>query len=335
MVQLPTFGIQLHAVWPMSAYAELAQLVETYPCFEELTVHDVIWNRPVWPIVTIIASSTRRVKVGPDVTHPYVRHPAITANNIAAIDELTGGRAVLGIGRGSFFEYLGIDTNTGPHAVREMVLLVRKLLSGDSEPFEGKVFRADERAVFRWKPPRKDIPIFIGAFGPKMLAVAGEVADEVRPPGMGNPAVLQAVAQAVREGERAAGRAPGSVKLGAEVWTCLSEDKYTAWRMASRLVAQFVPYLGHLPTLAGLDPTELDEVRSLAAKGQIEEAASRISEATVDAFCIWGPAKRAIAWLERIVSMQLSSVTFSGILGPDVREAIDTLGRRVVPHFSG
>jgi len=61
-----------------------------------------------------------------------------------------------------------------------------------------------------------------------MLAVAGEVADEVRPPGMGNPAVLQAVQQAVRRGEQLAGRRPGSVKMGAEVWTCLSEDSSLA-----------------------------------------------------------------------------------------------------------
>lgn len=329
----PIFGIQLHAVWPMSAYSELAQLVESYSCFYELTVHDVIWNRPVWPILTLIASATRRLKIGPDVTHPFVRHPAITANNIAAIDELTGGRAVLGIGKGSFFEYLGIASQNATHAVREMVLLVRRFLGKDGAPFYGKVFSADERAVLRWDPPRREIPIFIGAFGPKMLGVAGEVADEVRPPGMGNLAVLQAVQQAVRQGERAAGRPPGSVRLGAEVWTCLSEDKALAWKMASRLVAQFTPYLGNLPQLAGLDPEEVERVRSLARQGRLDEASSSISEATVDAFCIWGPAHRAVTWLERTVPLGLSSITFSGVLGPDVREAIHTLGKRVVPHF--
>jgi 5,10-methylenetetrahydromethanopterin reductase len=333
--ELPSFGIQLHAVWPMSAYRELAELVETFPCFDELTVHDVIWNRPVWPILTLIASATRRVKVGPDVTHPFVRHPAITANNIAAIDELTQGRAVLGIGKGSFFESIGIFSDKATDAVREMVLLTRRFLAGDRVPFRGQVFSADERAVLRWQPFRKEIPIFIGAFGPKMLAVAGEVADEVRPPGIGNPAVLQAVQQAVRRGEQLAGRRPGSVKMGAEVWTCLSEDSSLAWRMASRLVAQFTPYLGNLPELAGLDPDEVKSVRALASQGRLEEAASAISEATVNAFCIWGPADRAVAWLERVLPMGLTSITFSGTLGPDVRESIRTLGARVIPYFTG
>ncbi len=319
----------------MSAYRELAELVESYPCFEELTVHDVIWNRPVWPILTLIASATRRLKVGPDVTHPFVRHPAITANNIAAIDELTGGRAVLGFGRGSFFEYIGIASENATEAVREAVLLIRRFLGRDTSPFHGKVFSADERAVFRWEPPRGDIPIFIGAFGPKMLAVAGEVADEVRPPGMGNPGVLKAVERAVRRGESLTGRKPGSVKLGAEVWTCLSEDRALAWRVASRLVAQFTPYLGNLPELAGLDPEELQRVKTLASQGRVEEAAACISESTVDAFCIWGPPRRAVAWLERVVPMGLSSITFSGILGPDVREAIHMLGTKVVPQFVG
>lgn len=92
----------------MWEYPALARAVESHEVFQELSVHDVVWWRPVWPILTLVAEHTDRVLVGPDVTHPYLVHPAATAQNLAALDELSRGRAVLGVGRGSFLEPLGI-----------------------------------------------------------------------------------------------------------------------------------------------------------------------------------------------------------------------------------
>ena len=72
----------------MWEYPALARAVESHGAFSELTVHDVVWWRPVWPILTLVAEHTERVLVGPDVTHPYLVHPAVTAQNVAALDEL-------------------------------------------------------------------------------------------------------------------------------------------------------------------------------------------------------------------------------------------------------
>ncbi|MFI5268715.1 MAG: LLM class flavin-dependent oxidoreductase, partial [Chloroflexota bacterium] len=114
------FGIQLHTDWPLREYPRLARTIEDYG-FGELTVHDVIWNRPLWPVLTLIAEHTSRLLIGPDVTHPFARHPVVTAANVAAIDELSGGRAILGVGQGSFFEAARIGHGRPIAAVRDMI----------------------------------------------------------------------------------------------------------------------------------------------------------------------------------------------------------------------
>jgi len=172
------FGIQLHGSFPMGAYADLARSVERHS-FVELTVHDVIWWRPVWPILTLLAAATERVAVGPDVTHPYLRHAVVTASNLAALDELSRGRAILGVGRGSLLEPLGISRRGSEKAVRRLVEEVGRFLAG-----------THEQANFLWRPPRARVPVFVGAFGPRIVETAAGWAAEIRPPGTWDTAVF-------------------------------------------------------------------------------------------------------------------------------------------------
>jgi len=170
------FAVQLHGTFPMDRYPALARAVEQRP-FSELTVHDVVWWRPAWPILTLIGACTERVLVGPDVTHPLLVHPIVTAANLAALDELTDGRAVLGVGRGSLLERLGIEP-AKPAQVAGLVREVRGYLAGS----------------FNWKQRRSTVEVFVGAFGPQMLELAcAGWADEVRPPGIWDVRFLEDV----------------------------------------------------------------------------------------------------------------------------------------------
>ncbi len=327
------FGIQLHANWPVREYARIARLVEQYD-FEEITVHDVLWNRPVWPILTVIALNTERAKVGPDVTHPYVRHPAVTASNIAAIDEITGGRAILGVGMGSFFEPINVPFDRPLTAVRDMVEIVRKLLRSDPTPYQGKMFQANEQALLHWHPVRPDVPIFAGAYGPKMLRMCGGLVDEVRPPGVWDPRYVEMVRQTVDEGAVAAGRKPGSVIVNAEVWTSVSRDREAAIALARSVLINFIPYLSPISAYLGLDREELDAVCRLVQAGRREDAARTLSDRTLHTFFAAGTPDDIVRGSERIFDAGVELLGFSGVLGPDVEEAIHLLGKEVVPHFS-
>ena len=221
------FAVQLHGTFPMDRYPALARAVEQR-AFSELTVHDVVWWRPAWPILTLIGGCTERVLVGPDVTHPLLVHPIVTAANLAALDELTGGRAVLGVGRGSLLERLGIDP-ARPAQVARLVREVRAHLAGS----------------FNWKPRRSSVEVFVGAFGPQMLELACTGwADEVRPPGIWDVRFLEDVKA----------RLAGRVRLGCEVWTVVDTDRERARDLGREVLARFLPAMGVMTRFYGVDP---------------------------------------------------------------------------------
>jgi 5,10-methylenetetrahydromethanopterin reductase len=302
VAQRPRFGIQLHTDWPLADYPRLARVIEDRG-FGELTVHDVIWNRPVWPVLTLIAEHTSRVLVGPDVTHPFARHPVVTAANIAAIDELSGGRAILGLGQGSFFEPAGIEHDRPVAAVRELIEVVRRLLAGDRSGFEGQRFRLEPGAALRF--PARPAPMFVGTFGPRMIEMAAGLVDEVRPPGQWASAYLEVVQRHIRRGAGRAGRDPAEVELAVDVWPFASRDRAAAQAMAERHTPRFLPYMKTLTDFYGIDPAD---VPSAAAT-----------------FTAVGDAAELIDGCQRLLAAGAKRITFSGALGPDVDEALAIL----------
>lgn len=321
------FGIQLHGTFPMRRYPALARTIESYP-FQELTVHDIVWWRPVWPILTLIAEHTERVLVGPDVTHPYLRHPADTAACIAALDELSGGRAILGLGAGSMLEPLGIDAERPVVAVREAAELTWRLLANGREPYGGELFRASPEAAFRWKPPRQRVLTFVGAYAPRMVAEAPKWADELRPPGVWAPGFF---AEVKRRALQVAGRR--DFRVGCDVWISLGDDRDEARALGRRILAQFLPLRVFAPQVAffEIDPAEVSSVREDMARGDVAAAASRISDRTLDTFVACGSVGDIVTGLERLLEAGPATVTFSGRLGPDPERAIELLGREVLP----
>lgn len=269
----------------MTAYPQLARAVERGP-FAELTVHDVVWWRPVWPILTLLGAGTERVLVGPDVTHPLLVHPVVTAANLAALDELTGGRAVLGVGRGSLLEPLGIRP-AAPARVRALVEEIERHLGGS----------------FHWQPPRRRVPVFVGAFGHRMLeeACAGW-ADEVRPPGVWDIGFFQRIKVQLR----------GRVRLGCEVWTVLDRDRERARAWGRELLGRFLPAMGAITRFYGVDPNQRP-----------------IPERTLDLFVAAGTPAEIARGLERLLAAGPATVTFSGRLGPDPLWALAELARVV------
>jgi 5,10-methylenetetrahydromethanopterin reductase len=314
----------------MGEYPELARAVESHG-FDELTVHDIVWWRPVWPILTLIAEHTERVLVGPDVTHPYLRHPADTAANVAALDELSDGRAILGLGAGSMLDPIGLAIERPLAAVRETAELTQRLLARDRTPYDGTVFHATEQAQFFWEPPRPRVPVFVGAYAPRMVAAAPGFADELRPPGIWSPAFFRDVQRRARE---AAG--DPNFPVGCDVWTSVGSDRGEARALGRRILAQFLPLRVFAPQVEfhGIDPREVAAVRDAMSAGNVARAADEISDRTLDTFVASGDARDVVEGLEELLAAGPSTVTFSGRLGPDPRRALELLGRDVLPAVS-
>ncbi len=166
---------------------------------------DVIWvpdsqslYRELYVSCAVCASSTTRTLLGPNVTNPLTRHPAVTASAIATVDELSGGRALLAIATGdSAVLNLGLKPARLAE-MREYVLALRGLLEGGAVRYQGNPCSPG------WH--RKRIPLYIAAEGPRGIRLAGEVADGVIIGAGLTPEVAADALTWLEEGARASGR---------------------------------------------------------------------------------------------------------------------------------
>jgi 5,10-methylenetetrahydromethanopterin reductase len=289
---------------PVTAVGDRAALAERLG-YQDVWVADDRFYRDVYLCLAHAAARTRTIRLATCVTDPYSRHPALTAMAVATLDELSGGRAVLGIGAGvAGFAALGIAREKPARAIREAVELVRRLLAGETVTCRGEVIRF-EGGRLGFAAPRSDVPVYVASNGPLGQRVAGAVADGAIVEGCGTPEEACALQAEVRAGARRAGRDPDTVELVARLNTCIGADGAAARdvlrpRVARTLAAGLLRYatlaaqgialpeaarasvagLGYVPGVEPylhLLPLVPDRfVDALALAGTVEEVAARV-----------------------------------------------------------
>jgi len=172
--------------------------------------------REMYVSLTIAALNTKKARIGPLVTNPITRHPAVTASAMATLDELTGGRTFLGLGTG---DTALVNLGQRPATVaklRQYIMCVKELLAGHEVEWDGGI------AHTRWS--RRHIPIILAAEGPRMLRLAGEVADgAVVHVGMSPDIVLSAFNK-VKESSVDVGRDPDVLELSVHAKVNINDD---------------------------------------------------------------------------------------------------------------
>lgn len=212
---------------PMERMLERVKLAEDNG-YDTVWLADERFYREVYSCLTYFALHTTRVKLGPCVTDPYARHPALTAMAIATLDEISGQRALLGIGAGiSGFAELGIDRKKPARAIRESIELIRMLLRGETVTYQGEVIVFTEGKL-SFAPVRSEIPIFVASNGPLGQKTSGAVADGAIMEACGNVEEVRAFRAVLDAGSATTGRAPGSVQLIARLNTCIAPDGHAA-----------------------------------------------------------------------------------------------------------
>jgi len=224
---------------PAAQLAERARLAEMCG-FDAVWVADERFYREVYAVLARLALATRRVELGPCVTDPFSRHPALTAMAIATLDEIADGRAMLGLGAGvSGFAELGIRPTKAPRAMREAVTLVRALWRGE------RVDVAGEAVSFRggrldFAPIRSEIPVHIASNGRLGQRAAGAVADGAIMEACGAAAEAAAFRAEVERGAAAAERHPRAVRLTARLNACIAADGSRARDVVRPSVARYL-----------------------------------------------------------------------------------------------
>jgi len=168
------------------------------------------------------------VRLGPCVTDPYSRHPALTAMAIATLDEIAGGRAVLGFGAGvSGLAELGIDSSRSATAIREGIDLVRRLLAGATVTLKGEQISFHDGRL-DWAPARAGIPIYVASQRAAGCRVAGRLADGAIMQGALAEPLVRFLRDTVHGAAREAGRDPARIELVARLNACIHDDRRAA-----------------------------------------------------------------------------------------------------------
>ena len=186
----------------------------------------------VYTLLGALAVSTERIRLGTAVTNPLTRHPTVTASAFSTLAELSGGRATLGISVGdSALKSMNLDV-ARMATLAETVALCRKLLRGEAVSCgEGKMAQLPRVAP--------SVPIYVAATGPKMLALAGKIADGVILMNGVAPELICEAVRIVREGKRAADREQESVRIA--VWAACHPSRDAVKFNVARAILRNIP----------------------------------------------------------------------------------------------
>lgn len=205
ILALPEIGLRLSGALDPRRCVELAKAAEDAG-LASVWFAENPFQRGVLATAGACAATTNRVRIGIGVVNPYTRHPAQIAMDFAALGELSGGRAVLGIGSGIAppIARMGIVNDRPVTAVREAIEIVRGLLAGNNVKIAGRVFRLDRvRLDF---PPTRQPPIYVAAGSDRALRTCGEIGDGFVISNMTPPRLAGRMIETVAEAATKAGR---------------------------------------------------------------------------------------------------------------------------------
>jgi 5,10-methylenetetrahydromethanopterin reductase len=310
-VTLGGVGLGLLADRPLRELGRAARDAEAAGC-EGVWVPDERFFRDPYAVLAAVASATERVRIGPCVTDPFVRHPALTAMAIGTIQEISGGRAVLGMGTGiSGFSALGIAPARTVGVMREAIGLIRTLLQEGAADVEGRAFRFRGRLDF----PVRPVPVFVAGRGPKVLELAAEIGDGVIIGSLAAPAGLAYVETCLAAGARRAARNPADLRRMIWLHTYVHEDGALARAAARRIIISILQSSRNILGAIGIDvPPELARVIEEAPYGYHWNAPSEVLDLVpgtlVDAFTASGTPDEVAAVVARLRRSGIHHVAF-------------------------
>jgi 5,10-methylenetetrahydromethanopterin reductase len=287
--------------------------------------------QPAWLPLLEIARHTRRVRIGPAAVNPFTCHPIDIAGNIALLDEASAGRAYLGLARGAWLDFVGIEPRRPIVALREAFECVRHLLAQSAEPYRGEVFQLAGGDALRWKIARPDIPLLLGSWGARTIRACIAHVAEIKIGGTANPDVVAQVRAEAERAARAAGRDPAEIGLVVGAVTVVDRDGTAARALARRKAALYLPIVARLDRTLGIDPELLARIEAAAAAYDFDRAARDISDALLRRLAFAGtPAEVAEQAIE-LYAAGAARIEFGTPHGLTEEEGLRLLGERVLP----
>ncbi|MFI1962923.1 TIGR03842 family LLM class F420-dependent oxidoreductase [Streptomyces pathocidini] len=330
------FGLVLQTDPPASAVVGLMRRAERNGFRYGWTFDSAVLWQESFVILGRVLEHTRRLTVGPMVTNPGTRTWEVTASTFATLNEMYGNRTVCGIGRGdSAMRVAGRKPNTLAH-LGEAIDVIRDLAEGREAQVDGNPVRIP------WVRDGR-LPVWMAAYGPKALALAGQKADGFILQ-LADPFLTEWMVRAVRTAAEEAGRDPASITVCVAAPAYVGEDLARAreqcrWfgGMVGNHVADLVERYGEH---SGLVPEELTAyIKSrqgydYSHHGRAGNPSTDfVPDEIVDRFCLLGPPEAHVAKLTALRDLGVDQ--FAVYAMHDAKEAtIDAYGERVIPELT-
>ena len=325
-------GVVLQTTPPSSRVVDLAKKAEMFG-FSHVWTFDshILWQEP-YVIYSQILAETRNVIVGPMVTNPATRDWTVTASTYATLNEMYGNRTVCGIGRGDSAVRVTNGKPTTLATLRESVHVIRELGCGRAVDYNGSSIR------FPWAS-KSELEVWVAAYGPKALALTGEVADGFILQ-LADLSIAEWTIKAVRDAAKAAGRDPMSIKICVAAPAYVGDDipymrDQTRWfgGMVGNHVADIVERYGENSSV----PKALtDYIKNRQGYDYNEHGRTGNSHTTfvpdeiIDRFCILGNADEHIRRLKELKEMGVDQ--FAVYLQHDGKEeTLEAYGEKIIP----
>jgi probable F420-dependent oxidoreductase len=330
-----SFGVTVLPDPPYTRFLELIELAERHG-FEYGWTYDshILWHEAT-PLLTLAVDRTSRMKFGHFVTNPGTREPTVLASMYATLHVLSGGRMVMGIGRGdSARRVIGLQPVKVAEFERDC-RMVRELMNGRPVSWNEKDLKLE------WALTDPEIPMYVAGYGPKALAVAGRISDGVIIQ-LADPVIIEWIMATARAAAEKAGRDPDALEcvVGApsKVTTDLAEAREEVrWfpAMVSNHVMDLIERYGwnsdipseltdFVKTRKGYDYK--DHSRVGAAHGEF------VTDEICDRFCVIGDAEQCTAKLRELEGVGVGQFNIY-LMTNGQEEVLEAYGQEIIPRF--
>ena len=330
------FGVVLQTTPPSRRVIDLAKRAESYG-FDYVWTFDshILWQEP-YVIYSQILAETRNVIVGPMVTNPATRDWTVTASVYATLNEMFGNRTVCGIGRGDSAVRVTNGSPTNLATLRDSIHVIREMANGRSVEYKGSDLRLPWAAKSR-------LEMWVAAYGPKALALAGEVGDGFILQ-RADLSIAEWTIKAVRDAAAAAGRNPDDVTICVAAPAYVTDGTEAGLAYGREQVRWFGGMVGnHVADIvarygddAPVPKALTDYIKNRQGYDYNEHGQTGNSHTTfvpdeiVDRFCIVGPVETHIERMQELRDLGVDQ--FAVYLQHDDKDhTLQAYGEKVMP----
>lgn len=318
-------GIMIHGTTPPGQVAGLSQFVEAHG-FGELWLSEDYYFLGGFTSSAMALQATKNIQVGVGIISSVVRHPAVTAMEIATLANAYPGRFIPGIGHGFplWTKQMGLYPKSILSVLRETITSVRRLLDGETITRHDGNFHFDQISLHH---PVSGVELMTGVTGPKSLELSGEVADGTVLSVCSSADYIKYAAEITARGAAKAGRTAPH-KLPTFAFFKMDENRDAAKAAARGVLAYLLSATGPTPLTAPMGIN--DSLADMIARGGMETVAQEMPEEWVDQLTVSGEPDECVEQIQAYLDAGASSIVLTPLPGDDVNGQIEMAAQHVL-----